>query len=278
VGGLVRGSLAESSPAVLDWAARAVFFDLDDTLVDSGHLWQDCWRAVAAGYGRPWSAAESAACIGAGHWSVYVAEACGGLAPEDVVTACGSLMAGTVAAGRLRLLPGAAQMVASVASQVPVGLVSARPRRYVDAAIAALGLDVFLSGTVACEDVRPGKPAPGPYLRAARLLAVDPGRCLAVEDSGSGIRSAHAAGLTVIAIPNPVIKPAPHILALATHQARDAHEASDLITQELQLMSQDEYDCSALRGSLGVPVPRNQYIQARLETADDQVAAVPVVG
>ena len=58
-----------------------------------------------------------------------------------------------------------------------------------------------------------GKPAPDVYLEAARRLGVAPERCLAVEDSHSGIRSAKAAGMRVVAIPNPAYPPDPEALA-----------------------------------------------------------------
>ncbi|TMK28069.1 MAG: HAD family hydrolase, partial [Actinobacteria bacterium] len=60
-----------------------------------------------------------------------------------------------------------------------------------------------------------GKPAPDAYLEAARRLGVEPSRCVAVEDSTNGIRSAHAAGMRVIAIPNPAFPPPDEVLALA---------------------------------------------------------------
>jgi beta-phosphoglucomutase-like phosphatase (HAD superfamily) len=60
-----------------------------------------------------------------------------------------------------------------------------------------------------------GKPAPDVYLEAARRLDVDPAGCVAIEDSTSGIRSAHAAEMAVIAVPNRDLPPEPEALALA---------------------------------------------------------------
>ena len=60
--------------------------------------------------------------------------------------------------------------------------------------------------TVSSEEVARGKPAPDVYLEALRRLGVDDARA-AIEDSENGIRSAHAAGLRVIAIPNPHFPP-----------------------------------------------------------------------
>jgi beta-phosphoglucomutase-like phosphatase (HAD superfamily) len=69
--------------------------------------------------------------------------------------------------------------------------------------------------TVSSEEVGAGKPAPDVYLETAKRLSVDPAACVAIEDSTNGIRSAHAAAMTVIAIPNKDFPPEPEALGLA---------------------------------------------------------------
>ena len=81
--------------------------------------------------------------------------------------------------------------------------------------LAATGLGELFEATVSSEEVPRGKPAPDVYLEAARRLGVPPERAAAVEDSANGIRSAHAAGLRVIAIPNRRYPPPEDALALA---------------------------------------------------------------
>jgi len=68
---------------------------------------------------------------------------------------------------------------------------------------------------VSSEEVGRGKPAPDVYLEATRLLGVEPRHAVAVEDSQNGIRSANAAGLRVIAVPNLHFPPDAESLALA---------------------------------------------------------------
>jgi beta-phosphoglucomutase-like phosphatase (HAD superfamily) len=53
------------------------------------------------------------------------------------------------------------------------------------------------------------------FVEAARRLGVPPERCAAIEDSGNGIRAAHAAGMRVIAVPNRRYPPPPEALTLA---------------------------------------------------------------
>ena len=74
------------------------------------------------------------------------------------------------------------------------------------------------------EEVARGKPAPDVYLEAARRLGVDPRRCAAVEDSHNGIRSAKAAGMRVVAIPNPHFPPDEDALAQADVVLRSIDE------------------------------------------------------
>ncbi|MCG8925747.1 HAD family phosphatase [Lentzea sp. CC55] len=122
-------------------------------------------------------------------------------AATRVLSECVDGMADAIARGTFGLRPGAADLVALAGELGAVGLVSEAPRRYVRAAASASGILRHVQVVVSGEDVANGKPAPDPYLAAARRLGLGPAQCLAVEDSGPGIRSAHAAGMTVLAIP-----------------------------------------------------------------------------
>ncbi|MEA5366800.1 HAD-IA family hydrolase [Amycolatopsis sp., V23-08] len=212
------GSPRRSGRLVLE----ATVFDLGGTLADSAATWARVVGAVAARHtGTP-------AIRSTGHWADDLARRCPGLTPEAAVAECVEGMVDALARGGFGLLPGAADLVAAAAAAGPVALVSASPARYVLAAVAASGLR--FAAIVTGDDVARGKPAPDPYLLAARRLGVAPGRCLAVEDSGSGIRSAHAAGMTVLAIPNPATARDHEVLRLATHHAADALIATKTLT------------------------------------------------
>jgi beta-phosphoglucomutase-like phosphatase (HAD superfamily) len=69
--------------------------------------------------------------------------------------------------------------------------------------------------TVSSEEAARGKPAPDVYLEAARRLGAAPGACAAIEDSRSGLLSARAAGMRVVAIPNRLFPPDEDTLAAA---------------------------------------------------------------
>ena len=74
------------------------------------------------------------------------------------------------------------------------------------------------------EHVPHGKPAPDVYVEAGRRLGVPAERCGAVEDSHGGIRSAKAAGMFVVAIPNPTYPPDDEALAAADAVLRSIDE------------------------------------------------------
>jgi beta-phosphoglucomutase-like phosphatase (HAD superfamily) len=70
--------------------------------------------------------------------------------------------------------------------------------------------------TVSSEEVARGKPAPDVYLEAAHRLEVAPEECAAIEDSTNGLRSAAAAGMIVIALPNAAFPPDDDVLQSAS--------------------------------------------------------------
>src|SRR5207253_8504359 len=96
-----------------------------------------------------------------------------------------------------------------------LGLASSSNRPLIEAVLDETGLASLFGAVVSSEEVPRGKPAPDVYLEAARRLGVDALRCAAVEDSHSGIRSAKAAGMRVVAIPNPTYPPGDDALAEA---------------------------------------------------------------
>jgi HAD superfamily hydrolase (TIGR01509 family) len=118
-------------------------------------------------------------------------------------------------AERLPLVDGAVGAVARLAASFRLGLASSSNRSVIDAVLDVSGLAPLFGATVSSEEVARGKPAPDVFLEAARRLDVPAGRCAAVEDSGNGIRAAHAAGMRVLAIPNLRYPPPDDALALA---------------------------------------------------------------
>ncbi|WP_017558944.1 HAD family hydrolase [Nocardiopsis baichengensis] len=217
-------------------AFAAVVFDMDGVIVESEHLWEENWTAYAARHGVRWTPEDTAACQGksAPEWAAYLARACGvpDRAPEAETAVVDGLVA-AVAEGRAPLLEGAAAMVRDAAARVPVALASSAARPVIDAALEAHGLADAFTATVSSAEVARGKPSPDVYREAASRLGRTGAECLGVEDSSNGIRAAAAAGLTVIAVPNPAYPPKPDALDLAAEVADGAVAARGLLLARL---------------------------------------------
>jgi HAD superfamily hydrolase (TIGR01509 family) len=219
----LRADVAAATPGV-----EGVVFDLDDTLLATGPVWEECWIELCAQAGKDWTRQDTTASMGSGQWSRNVADRHGGDVAQ-VEQWCAHYMVEAIGTGRVGLYDGAIELIAAAADRVPVALASAAPRRFVDTAVTAFGLDRHLQTIVYADEVTDGKPAPDIYLSAAERLGADPRRCVAVEDSGSGIRSAHAAGMQVLAIPNQIHRPSPEILGIASHQADNTNSAVKIL-------------------------------------------------
>ena len=196
---------------------EAVVFDLDGIIIDSEHVWDDVRQELAEERGGRWHDRASRDMMGMSspEWSRYMHDVIGlAESPEEI----NAEVVRRMEAGyreRLPLIPGAVEAVERLAARWPLGLASSSNRELIDLALESSGLGRLFAATVSSEEVARGKPAPDVYLEAARRLGVPPGRCAAIEDSENGILSAKAAGMGVLAIPNPQFPPAPEALAEA---------------------------------------------------------------
>ena len=195
----------------------AVVFDLDGLLLDTEQLWDEVREELTRERGGRWPATAQRDMMGMSspEWSRYMHETVGlSESPEEISAEVVRRMQVRYRES-LPLIDGAVEAVQRLAARWPLGLASSSNRELIDLALAVSDLDRYFAATVSSEEVAAGKPAPDVYLEAARRLAVDPTRCAAIEDSHNGIRSAKAAGMRVVAIPNPHFPPDPEALALA---------------------------------------------------------------
>jgi HAD superfamily hydrolase (TIGR01509 family) len=196
---------------------RAVVFDLDGVLLDSERLWDQARREVAIGHNGRWRADATAAMLGMSsvEWSGYMRDTLAvDLAPDQIVDLVVADLLEQYRQ-RLPLVPGAVQAVQRIGQRWPLALASSAGRLVIDTVLAVAGLQHEFQATVSSEEVPRGKPAPDVYLEAALRLGQPALACAAVEDSGNGIRSALAAGLRVVAIPNRDYPPPDTVLAKA---------------------------------------------------------------
>ncbi len=196
---------------------EAVVFDLDGLLIQSEELWHEAREALARERGGRYDAEAQRAMMGMSspEWSRYMHEHVGLPEPPDRIAA--EVIERMEARYRqdLPLIDGAVEAVARIAARWPLGLASSSNRPLIDLVLELSGLDRLFRATVSSEEVARGKPAPDVYLEACRQLDVEPSRAAAVEDSHAGIRSAKAAGMRVIAIPNAFSPPGEDALSEA---------------------------------------------------------------
>ncbi|MCE6998923.1 HAD family phosphatase [Saccharothrix sp. S26] len=187
---------------------EAVLWDMDGTLLDSEKLWDIPLYEFVEKLGGTLSLATRQAMVGSSvprTMSMLFAEV--GIdrpSPEDVADGAAWIMRRTEEVFRAGLpwRPGAREALRAVRdSGVPMALVTSTERQLTEVALDTIGRDLF-DVTVCGDEVdRRNKPLPDPYLKAARLLGVDPTRCVAIEDSPTGVASAVAAGCTVLVVP-----------------------------------------------------------------------------
>jgi HAD superfamily hydrolase (TIGR01509 family) len=195
----------------------AVVFDLDGLILDTEELWDEVREGLARERGGRWSDRAQADMMGMSspEWSRYMHEVVGlAESPEEINREVVDRMIDRYAES-LPLIDGADEAVERIAARWPLGLASSSNRELIDRALEVSGLDRSFRATVSSEEVAHGKPAPDVYLEVARQLRVDPTSCAAIEDSASGIRSAHTAGMRIVAIPNRAFPPPEDVLALA---------------------------------------------------------------
>ncbi|RKS79477.1 HAD superfamily hydrolase (TIGR01509 family) [Actinomadura pelletieri DSM 43383] len=210
---------------------QAIVFDLDGVLIDSEPVWEDVRRGYVADHDGRWLPDTQERLMGMSteEWAGYIAtELVDGVSAEEVAYEVIDRMSQRYEGGP-PVLPGADSVVRRLAEYRPLGLSSSSPRALIDLVLGQLRLDALFRATVSTEEVDRGKPAPDGYLTVAARLEVPAPACVAIEDSGNGVRAAHAAGMPVIAVPRPTHPPAPDALALAAHVADDLNE----ITPEL---------------------------------------------
>jgi HAD superfamily hydrolase (TIGR01549 family) len=196
---------------------EAVVFDLDGVLLDSEQVWDDVREELARERGGRWHEQAQADMMGMSstEWSRYMHEVIGLPQPPDEINAEVVARMQARYAGHLPLVEGAVEAVERLAGAFRLGLASSSNRPLIEFVLEAAGIGDRFAAVVSSEEVARGKPAPDVFLEASRRLEVAPERSAAIEDSGNGIRAAHAAGMRVVAIPNRRYPPPAEALALA---------------------------------------------------------------
>ncbi|MCB7137350.1 HAD family hydrolase [Cellulosimicrobium marinum] len=181
---------------------QAVLWDMDGTLVDTEPYWMTAEHELVAAHGVSWTHADALSLVGSPLTvSAGILQERGGVdLPVDEIV--GFLLRRVVEQVRVAVpwQPGARELLASLRDAgVPCALVTMSYRELA-VPVAELAPEGSFATLVCGDDVEHGKPHPEPYLEAARRLGVDVTRCVAIEDSPTGIASARAAGAATLGV------------------------------------------------------------------------------
>ena len=183
----------------------AIIFDCDGTLVNSMPAHFEAWCEALAYYGA------------ANVFQEDVFYAMGGRPTKDIVVELNSeyglkLDPEAVAMkkreaflgrlDRIDLIDEVVEFARAHRARLPMAIATGGTRLVIEKTLQAVGISDLFEDVVSADDVKVGKPDPEVFLRAAAILGVEPGRCLALEDAPAGIMAAQRAGMQVIAVPS----------------------------------------------------------------------------
>jgi len=184
---------------------RAIIFDMDGVLIDSEPIWKDAGIELFTRLGVAMTRERMAETMGMRCDEVvalrYDQTPWEGMSVEETSNELIRLVVEKTKA-RGKELPGAIQAVrAAQKLGVKTAIASSSPMVLIEAVVAHLGLDGFEALHSAFSEKR-GKPAPDVYLATAKALDILPEHCIVIEDSLNGMKSAKAAGMHCLAVPD----------------------------------------------------------------------------
>jgi putative hydrolase of the HAD superfamily len=188
---------------------KALLFDYDGLIQDTETPEVEAWQTVYARYGVEFPVALWGRIVGGNGGqdfdpAAYLAERSArpvepGLAREDRRVRDRALVS---------LLPARAGVLAYLQDGRRLGLklaiASSSRREWIDGQLHRLGLKDYFDAVICREQVERVKPDPALFLAALQALSVGPEEALVFEDSTNGVRAGKAAGIRVVAVPNPV--------------------------------------------------------------------------
>lgn len=214
---------------------NTVVFDMDGVLFDTERLCEQSWVVMAKAEGLPNMEEIFPRCIGlnANDSRRIVMEAYGeDFNYEGFRAKASDWFWNYIEENGLPVKPGVRELLAWLQQRNwRVGLASSTRRSSVMKCLERAGIQSFFSVVVTGDMVEHSKPRPDIYLMACSKLGAEPGQAYAIEDSPNGIRSAHAAGMLPLMVPD-MIAPDEEMEKLSTGIFRDLGEVLEFLQGE----------------------------------------------
>lgn len=192
----------------------AAIFDMDGTLLDTETVFRAIVFEVVSDLGYEMRDEVHSRMVGSSHEATekLLVESYGVTFPYQLFDErCRDLMHARTEKEAVPAKPGARQLLGALREHdIPLAVATSSRARHAHLHLEAAGLLDHFTTVVTRDDVSMPKPDPEPYLLAAERLSAPPARCIAFEDSRSGVHAAHAAGMRTIMVPD-IVAPDPEI-------------------------------------------------------------------
>lgn len=195
---------------------QAVIFDMDGTILDTENVFRTIVFEVCTELGFEMTDAVHMAMVGGSHENTnrLLVESYGVTFPYALFDERCRVIMRERSHGGVPVKRGARELIGELRERgIPTAVATSSRNPHAQHHLGAAGLLDLFETVVTRDDVVNPKPHPEPYLTAARRLGVDPLHCLALEDSHSGVRAAHAAGMQTVMVPD-LVHPNDDIRAL----------------------------------------------------------------
>ncbi len=216
---------------------RGVVLDMDGLMLDTERVAVECWIESARVSGWEISRETCLAMVGLDHRASRQAllDGEGRTFPLDEVSKRGRVLyRERLHSGGIAIKPGLVELLDWLdARSVPRAVATSTMYELAMEKLTLAGIRERFETIVCGDQVARTKPAPDVYLDATRGIGLEPRLCVALEDSDTGLRAAHAAGLACIVVPD-MRDPSEQYRGLARAVVPSLREAQQLLERLLE--------------------------------------------
>lgn len=185
---------------------KTVIFDMDGTLIDTEKYYRECWPKAMAAFGFEMSDAQALEMrsMGRPFAPIHLKKVFGeSLDYQQVRNKRKELVEECIRERGIQLKPGAIEILQWLReNQIPAAVATATDMERTERYLKMLGIYEYFDRLISATMVAEGKPSPDIYLYACAEMGMEPGDCIAVEDSPNGVKSAYRAGCKVVMVPD----------------------------------------------------------------------------